>query len=215
MGLLDFSELAPLLERAGVEVEPSTQRMRRYCELLLQWNRKVANLISNNDEPRLVSRHLRESLEPAHWLKQAVLGRWMDFGSGGGLPGIPLVLAGVGERWTLVESRRSKALFLRRACEELGLRTVSVEQARLEDIMMDEQDRGAYDGFVSRATLPLGPTLALAAVVVRAGGAAYLWKGSRRDEEKAEDQAWRDAWSPDGELALADGQTVVLRFLRK
>ena len=55
----------------------------------------------------------------------------VDFGSGGGFPALPLALAGVGERWTLVESRRNKTLFLRRAIQELGAGQVDVLTGRL------------------------------------------------------------------------------------
>ena len=37
-------------------------------------------------------RHLLESVEPAHWLKECGATRWLDFGSGAGLPAIPLAL---------------------------------------------------------------------------------------------------------------------------
>ncbi|HTO90365.1 MAG TPA: RsmG family class I SAM-dependent methyltransferase, partial [Candidatus Sulfotelmatobacter sp.] len=80
-------------------------QLRRFVELLLQWNRRVSNLISKNDESRVVEAHLVPSLEPAEWIASHRLSRWLDFGSGGGFPAIPLALCGVGEHWDLVESR--------------------------------------------------------------------------------------------------------------
>jgi 16S rRNA (guanine527-N7)-methyltransferase len=201
--------------RAGASAEPTLARLRRFCELLLQWNRRVSNLISKNDESRVVARHVIESLEPAHWVRESGARKWLDFGSGGGFPALPLAIVHVGSSWTLVESRRTKSLFLRKAVEELGLRDVTVVLARLEEIADLDVHVGAYDGFTSRATLPIAPTLALAAKVVRSGGVAFLWKGSRREEEMAADPFWREAWEHEGLLGIGSGQTVIAKFRRK
>ncbi len=211
-----WSLLEPLLVRAGAEIGTTMARLRAYAKLLLEWNRGYSNLISRNDEGRIVERHLAESLEPAHWLKDGGHKRWLDLGSGGGLPAVPLILVGVGESWTLVESRRNKTLFLRKVTEELGFTGVSVELGRLEMLEAPEEVTrlGRFDGFTSRATMKLGPTLALAARWVVPGGAAYLWKGSRMQEEVEQDASWERSWRPDGGLGLRSGPTVVARFVR-
>jgi 16S rRNA (guanine527-N7)-methyltransferase len=139
----------------------------------------------------------------------------LDFGSGGGLPALPLALAGVGERWTLVESRRNKTLFLRKIIQEFGLTNVDVELARLETLSSEAERLGKFDGFTSRATLRLGPTLALAADWVPPGGLAYLWKGSRMEQEMLDDCGWKASWERDGSFAIGSGQTIVARFARK
>ena len=211
----DWDALIPHLLRVGAEVATVAPRMRRYGELLLQWNRLASNLISKNDEARMVVRHFVESLEPAHWLKSDSAERWVDFGSGGGFPAIPLALAGVGTSWTMIESRRTKCLFLRRCVEQLELSGVSVEQSRLEDVVATGNLANRFDGFTSRATLAAVPTLLLAATLVVPGGHAYLWKGSRREAELAEDRSWKDHWELDGLLGIGDGQTVVERFVRR
>ena len=207
--------ITPHLLRAGVDVVEVMPLIRRYAELLLEWNRGFSNLISTSDESRLVQRHIVESLEPAHWIKTGGAQRWMDFGSGGGLPAIPLALAGVGESWTLVESRRNKTLFIRKIIQEFGLKNVTVELARLESLDGEAERLGKFDGFTSRATLRLGPTLFLASNWVAPGGLAYLWKGSRREQEMVEDRRWEAFWEPDDLVQLASGQTVVARFTRK
>jgi 16S rRNA (guanine527-N7)-methyltransferase len=211
----DFHPLIPHLLRAGAVVDAALPAIRQFTTLLLQWNRMASNLISQSDETRVASRHLLESLEPAHWLKEAGRKRWIDFGSGGGFPALPLALAGVGESWTLVESRRTKTLFLRRAAQELQLAKVSVSTSRLEDFVLEDENRAAFDGFTSRATLTLGPTLMLAADLVVPGGEAYLWKGSRFEVEVAEDHSWQENWEHTGLLGVGDGHTRVARFKRR
>jgi 16S rRNA (guanine527-N7)-methyltransferase len=209
-----WDQLVPHLTRAGADVGVVMPRLRRFAELLLEWNRGFSNLISTADEGRLVERHILESLEPAAWLESPGRGRWMDFGSGGGFPALPLALAGVGQRWTLVESRRNKSLFLRKVIQEIGLDNVDVELARLESLSPGGELAGGFDAFTSRATLRLGPTLSLASSWVAENGSAYLWKGSRVTEEMAEGGRWRQWWSDSGSIRLADSANSVFRFVR-
>jgi 16S rRNA G527 N7-methylase RsmG len=221
------------------------ERQRRFVELLVQWNRTVSNLISQNDENRIVGAHLAPSLEPAAWMKSHEFSKWLDFGSGGGFPAIPLAIYGVGESWDLVESRRTKTLFLRRAVEHLELTGMRIFVARLEDLLADfiagrdsvesADDAGTdsaeaaepvarptapptlrppYDGFTSRATLALGPTLLLARPLVRAGGAAFLWKGSRLEEEIASAGEALQGWAETERRALVNEKTTVIKYTR-
>ena len=210
-----WDSLIPHLLKAGADPERAIEKLRAYARMLIEWNRSVSNLISSKDEPRILERHLSESVEPAAWLSSSGATRWMDFGSGGGLPALPLALIGIGERWTLVESRRTKTLFLRRAVEVLELTGVEVVLARAEDLVRDPSTRGAFGAFTSRATYHLAPTLTIASHFVPANGHAFLWKGSRREEEMRADRSWERSWELDGLLGLGSGQTVVSRFSRK
>jgi 16S rRNA (guanine527-N7)-methyltransferase len=180
--------------------------------MVVEWNSNASNLISGNDEKRIVARHLLESITAADWLKRSGCARWIDLGSGAGFPAIPLAIAGVPGHWTLVESRRAKTLFLRKAVETLGLDQVRVELGRLEDIVADHER--AFDGFTSRATMRLGPTLALAARVVAPGGSAFLWKGSGRDGEMVDDPSWKSDWALIEWRAIGSGPVAIGQFKR-
>jgi 16S rRNA (guanine527-N7)-methyltransferase len=207
--------LTPHLLRAGADITEALPRIRRFSEMLLEWNRGFSNLISTRDENRLVERHLLESLDPAHWIKSSGTRRWLDFGSGGGLPALPLALAGIGESWTLVESRRNKNLFLRKVIQEFELKNVELEQGRLESLKEEAVRIGKFDGFTSRATLRLGQTLSLAAEWVSSGGLAFLWKGSQMKQEMVEDRRWEALWGLDAVHPIGVGPTTVARFIRK
>jgi 16S rRNA G527 N7-methylase RsmG len=95
------------------------------------------------------------------------------------------------------------------------LDNISVELSRLESLPAEATRLGLFDGFTSRATIRLGPTLLLAADWVTPGGLAYLWKGSRMEQEMAEDRRWEKSWVPDGQLGIGSGQTVVARFIKR
>jgi len=209
-----WDSLLPHLLKVGVDTAAAVEQLKRFTTMLIDWNSGISNLVSRNDLNRIVERHILESVEPAHWLKASGAARWIDLGSGGGLPAIPLAILGVGEHWTLVESRRNKTLFLRKVVQDLKLTNVSVVCDRIENLGGDDGLAGAFQGFTSRATMTLGPTLVLAARFVGAGGAAFLWKGSRRESEMVEDERWKAFWDFDGLLGIGAGQTVVARFVR-
>jgi len=197
-------------------VETRLKRLRDYGELLLRWNQGVSNLISRNDEIRLVDRHIRESIEPAKLLIESGCKVFVDFGSGAGLPAIPLLFLGVGDRWTLVESRRNKTLFLRRVEQDFKLEHFTAKTARLEVIIETEHDDLVCDGFTSRATMLMSPTLEMAATIVRSGGKAFLWKGSSWSEEMEKGRGlWEPQWDFEQAFPVGDGPNVVAVFIRK
>jgi 16S rRNA (guanine527-N7)-methyltransferase len=210
-----WAALAPHLSKAGVaDPDATIARLKAYARALLDWNRGISNLISRHDERRLVERHLAEVLEPAHWLKAGDGDHWLDFGSGAGFPGLPLAIAGVGTRWSLVESRRNKALFLQKIIQDLGLRDVEVIHDRLENVVEGAGLGGRIDCFTSRATATLAPTLSLARALVKPAGHAFLWKGSARERELREGGEWTRYWELDDLLEVGSGAIAVCRFRR-
>ena len=138
----------------------------------------------------------------------------MDFGSGAGLPSIPLAIALPHTRWTLVESRRPKVLFTTKVIRDLHLGRVSVIHGRLETVITGPEPPADFDAFVSRATIALGPTLKLARSVVRNGGSAFLWKGSGHEAEMEADPAWREHWRLDEIRRVGTIHNVVAKLTR-
>ena len=212
----DWNLLRSPLELLGADVESVLPRLRRYAHLLLGWNQGVSNLISRNDEARLVDRHLLESIAPAARLARERPRHIVDFGSGAGLPALPLALAGVGDRWSLVESRRNKTLFLRKSLEDIGLNNIAVFLARLEVAVDEQRDLLQCDVFTSRATATIGPTLDLARQLVNPGGHAFLWKGSSWKADAAESEAqWATEFELVGSEPIGLGPNVVAIFRKK
>jgi len=212
---MDWASLRTLLAGATEEREATIARLRTFGLELLRWNQGVSNLVSHDDELRLVDRHITDSLAGLAILKKLGCKRLVDFGTGGGFPALPLAVAGVGEHWTLVESRRNKTLFLRRAIQELGLSNVDVVTGRLEMLIAEDAEPFRCDGFTSRATMKAAPTLVLAAQIVEPSGHAVLWKGSGAAEELAADEAWREFWTESGVHPIGDGPNAIHVFTRK
>lgn len=96
------------------------QRLDRYIDLLLQWQAKT-NLIAPSTIPQLWTRHVADSLQLLDLAPDART--WVDFGSGGGFPAIPIACALTGKPGAmvhLVESNGKKAAFLREAIRVTG-----------------------------------------------------------------------------------------------
>jgi 16S rRNA (guanine527-N7)-methyltransferase len=206
--------LRPLLPDA--EQDHVLARLKAFAVELLTWNRGVSNLVAHDDEARLVERHLAESLAGAALIRELGPEHLVDVGSGGGFPAIPLAIAGVGRRWTLVESRRNKTLFLRRIVERMELRNIAVLTGRLEVLVDEEHDALQCDGFTSRATMKAGPTLELAARIVRPGGHAILWKGSGLAQElAAAGAALERDWEQGHTQTVGDGPNSIALFTKR
>src|SRR5690348_13481288 len=97
------------------------ERLVRFVELLLLWQEKT-NLVASSTVDRIWSRHIADSLQLLELAPDAKA--WIDLGSGGGFPGIPIACALAdtsGARVHLVESNGKKAAFLREAVRQLAL----------------------------------------------------------------------------------------------
>lgn len=211
-----WSSLRAFLPGPAADQDRVLARLRTFALELLQWNRGVSNLISHADEARLVERHIAESLAGASVLRELAPKHIVDLGSGGGFPALPLAIAGIGARWTLVESRRNKTLFLRRAVERIELHNIVVLTGRLEVLVDEERDALGCDGFTSRATMKAAPTLALAARILGPRGHAVLWKGSGLEQELVENEAdWKREWSAPRTRPIGEGPNSIAVFERR
>lgn len=125
------------------------QDLAAYLDLLRAWSRKV-NLLGPAELNAFWTRH---ALDCAQLFPMAPAdSRWIDLGSGAGLPGLILAIgqkhAGAGEA-TLVESVGKKAAFMREAARRLGL-PATIRDARCEDVPAEP-----FDVVTARAFAPL------------------------------------------------------------
>jgi 16S rRNA (guanine527-N7)-methyltransferase len=130
----------------GIELSQVQQdQLLGYLALLVKWN-KAFNLTAVRDADEMVSRHLLDSLSVAPFVAQAG-DNWLDVGSGGGMPGIPLAILFPGCKFTLLDSNGKKTRFLTQVKLELQLANLEVIHSRVEAF---EASR-AFDGICSRA----------------------------------------------------------------
>lgn len=119
-----------------------------YAQLLRKWQ-AVQNLVSRETLNQVWTRHFADSLQLLPLLREDD-GSFMDLGSGGGFPALPLAIAlkGGPQRFVLVEPNGRKASFLRTVARELSL-AVTVLAQRSDEI--DSRETPAPDIITSRA----------------------------------------------------------------
>jgi 16S rRNA (guanine527-N7)-methyltransferase len=148
-------------------------RLIRFQELLLAWNRKL-NLTSITDPIEAVDKHLLDSLLAQFALTSA--GTVMDIGAGGGLPALPLAIANPAVDFTLVDSVAKKVGFLKAAIATLSIPNARAIHARARGRPQNE-GLPRVDALVSRAALPPASLLDLATAYLNMRGRAILFLG--------------------------------------
>jgi 16S rRNA (guanine527-N7)-methyltransferase len=140
--------IADLVERyGGDDREEQQKQLSIFAELLFRWSKSLS-LISPGDRPILVEKHIVPALDQLHMLDLVKHQCIMDFGSGAGLPGIPLKIFMPESDFILVESRRRRANYLKEVIRRLGLQRIRVVNRRLEEINPEQVQ---VDVVVSRA----------------------------------------------------------------
>ena len=102
-------------------------RLETYVRLLIRWNARI-NLVAEATLDAVWARHIVDSAQ-LFPLAPADAARWIDLGSGAGLPGLPIAALAAEKaphlRVTLVESNKRKAAFLATAARVIGTRMES------------------------------------------------------------------------------------------
>ena len=117
-------------------------------ELYHDWNSKI-NVISRKDIDNLYEHHVLHSLAIAKAISFKPGTRIMDFGCGGGFPGIPLAIMFPECQFKLIDGTAKKIRVCNEVASAIGLKNVTAEQRR------GEEEKGLFDFVVSRAVMPL------------------------------------------------------------
>ena len=117
-------------------------------ELYRDWNAKI-NVISRKDIDNLYEHHVLHSLAIAKFSGFQPGTEILDFGTGGGFPGIPLAIMFPECRFKLIDGTGKKILVATEVAKAISLQNVVAEHLRGED------EKGKFDFVVSRAVMPL------------------------------------------------------------
>lgn len=129
----------------------SPQQAEQYAalyDLYADWNAKI-NVISRKDIDNLYLHHVLHSLGITEMLHFKEGSEVMDFGTGGGFPGIPLAILFPEVHFHLIDSIGKKIKVGQAVAEAIGLKNVTFSHCR------GEEEKGKFDFVVSRAVMPL------------------------------------------------------------
>ena len=116
--------------------------------LYRDWNDKI-NVISRKDIDHLYEHHVLHSMAIAKVISFQPGTRILDFGTGGGFPGIPLAILFPDCQFKLIDGTGKKIRVAQEVCQAIGLKNCQPTHLRGED------EKGQYDFIVSRAVMPL------------------------------------------------------------
>lgn len=168
--------LKALCERLPFDVSPEQQqKLVRYVELLDKWN-KAYNLTSVRDPEEMLVKHIVDSLAVGPGLTGE---RFIDVGTGPGLPGIPLAILYPEREFTLLDTLGKRVRFMRQVIHELGLTNAVAVQSRVEQYIPDQ----AFDGVLSRAFASLLDMLSWCNHLVDENGRFFALKGTVPQQE--------------------------------
>lgn len=171
--------LAAALSRHGLELPPEQiALLDRYCQLLWDWNTRI-NLTRHTDYEKFVSRDVVDSWQLAQLLAPGE--SMLDFGSGGGVPGIIIAILRPDVKLELCESVGKKAKALEAMVAELGLK-VRVHGQRVEQVL----SLRSFDVVEARAVGSLSDICRWLQNHWTAFGRLHLIKGPKWVEERGE-----------------------------
>ena len=131
--------------------ELTEEQQRQFAmldELYRDWNAKI-NVISRKDIDNLYEHHVLHSLAIGKALRFQPGTQILDFGTGGGFPGIPLAILFPECQFKLIDGTGKKIHVAQEVATAIGLKNCRAEHLRGED------ENGKYDFVVSRAVMPL------------------------------------------------------------
>ena len=138
-----------IIERYFKELTDDLRRQLSMLDgLYREWNAKI-NVVSRKDIDNLYEHHVLHSLAIAKAYRFQPGTEILDFGTGGGFPGIPLAIMLPQCRFKLIDGTGKKIKVAQEVIAAIGLKNCQAVHLR------GEEERGLYDFVVSRAVMPL------------------------------------------------------------
>ncbi|EAN4329632.1 16S rRNA (guanine(527)-N(7))-methyltransferase RsmG [Salmonella enterica subsp. enterica serovar Oslo] len=173
-----LNKLSRLLADAGISLTDHQKTLLvAYVDMLHKWN-KAYNLTSVRDPNEMLVRHILDSIVVAPYLQGQ---RFIDVGTGPGLPGIPLAIVLPDAHFTLLDSLGKRVRFLRQVQHELKLENIKPVQSRVEAYPSEPP----FDGVISRAFASLNDMVSWCHHLPGEKGRFYALKGQLPGDEIA------------------------------
>ncbi|MCK6604762.1 MAG: 16S rRNA (guanine(527)-N(7))-methyltransferase RsmG [Ignavibacteriaceae bacterium] len=161
--------------------EEQIERLIQFAELVINKN-SVINLVSRKDIQSIIENHIFISAYISKFIPERCFS-YIDIGTGGGFPGIPVAIVKPEMRGVLVDSIAKKTKAVEEFIEKLMLSNVKVENSRVEDPEFIARHHGSFDLVVSRATVPLIVLMRYALPLIKQKAWVLAMKGGDIAEE--------------------------------
>ena len=170
------AKLDSLLAQANIQVsEQQKDQLIELVNLFNKWN-KAYNLTSVRDPQEMLVKHILDSLVVSPYLQGD---RFIDVGTGPGLPGLPLAIINPDKQFVLLDSLGKRVSFIRNAVLKLKLTNVTPVLSRVEEYQPEEK----FDGVLSRAFASLKDMTEWCHHLLLSDGLFYALKGIYHQEE--------------------------------
>lgn len=154
--------------------------IEKHLDLVIEAN-KVTNItrIDSKEAGRLL--HIEDSLSALPEIKNAPTGKYIDLGSGGGFPGIPIAIA-TGRKTTLIDAREKKVDLLNQFAEQLGISdSVQAVHTRIEEF--SRKHKYQYSLVTARALAKLSILMEFSSPLLREDGLLVCYKARLEEAE--------------------------------
>lgn len=157
------------------------QRLAFFAKLVSEKNEKL-NLISNKDIDGIVEKHVFISAYISKFIPEKCT-QFIDIGTGGGFPGIPLAIMKPEMNGVLVDSTTKKIAAVKEFIDKLKLSNIDAENDRVESSEFIEKHKARFDLIVSRATVPLIILIRYSLPIIKEKAFILAMKGGDLEEE--------------------------------
>lgn len=161
--------------------EYQLERLANFADLVIKKNQKV-NLISRRDEKNIIENHIFISSFISEFIPPK-LNYFLDIGTGGGFPGIPLAITRPMLRGVLADSTAKKIEAVDEFIDKLKLSNIVAENNRVESVEFKEKYANKFDLIVSRGTVPLIILFRYAIPLIKEKAYIIAIKGGKLEEE--------------------------------
>ena len=173
------AKLENLLTQAEIQLtDRQKDQLIQLVQLLNKWN-KAYNLTSVRDPQEMLVKHILDSIVVSPYLQGD---RFIDVGTGPGLPGLPLAIINPTKQFVLLDSLGKRISFIRNAVRELGLTNVEPVLSRVEEYQSEQK----FDGVLSRAFASLKDMTDWCHHLPKQDGYFYALKGIYHEDEVQE-----------------------------
>ena len=173
------AKLENLLTQAEIQLtDRQKDQLIQLVQLLNKWN-KAYNLTSVRDPQEMLVKHILDSIVVSPYLQGD---RFIDVGTGPGLPGLPLAIINPTKQFVLLDSLGKRISFIRNAVRELGLTNVEPVLSRVEEYQPEQK----FDGVLSRAFASLKDMTDWCTHLPKQDGYFYALKGIYHEDEVQE-----------------------------